>query len=1176
MSVHYFSPHSSSLLIRVNSVSASILRFSTRLDLEVTLTLTWLEVVLQTISALSIGRSCGKAWIEHLPIMIAADPPTVDAGVTPNPITPPSGAGSIHPAAAPSLSTVTSVASPLGQPAFQYTPVNNAPHGSSLPQTIHLQRQIHAAANNRPEVRALSERPPIHGLAAVAGLPMIRPANHPNPRVSNAPSRGRTAAGPTPATKTFHIFILSSVSTADEAPARQHCLARSVPYSSGLEFKWHESEVPHLQTLLHRMGMAHTLELPATGPVYQQLWSHFTSIAYPDQPVPSHFDFEELPFHVLVKKRAVQHVSSYLPQFLGQEEFTVDRLMQSDFRRLRNHVTHGMPALLVWIAATFPLSYQVQHPEKAHACWARRMDSLAEAAFRRSTPRIALHVECLPQCPGQSPSPSTSNPAAALNPPSTENVSAAAPAARNVQQATQPVLVSAPAPVPLPQVPEQSPPPTAPAGGSDPLRTPRASRTTATATTGPAITPQHSRGTILGNSDITSSSDESLPSLAEVFAARSAPTGTAQSSNLGLSSVPIIRTPRPRSASTEGLSQRTPQRARRSVTTPHVGGDPIPFQLATTASDPPALIHSDTAINQIANPSSGHAANLPSQVQSLAAFVQPRPVQPASRAPTLPPSSEKPSLIHVGLQCGDVGQDIDTDRHYIRPGAQHPSPDELSLPPLDVPSWSEIDRFTHRYRYLWHRRDQRSLEIAAPNDVSAARILWWWIAYVYLELPQDDDIFEARFSIDFPSGSRCQCNRAPLEGLLSPSCSIDSGPGTGAGVTRVVIAKAIEMLTSDASVFAKHGDFTGIQWSLSSDEGLTTKNIRHAKLFATSFLTVTSVMLDKIVPTNLSPFLLSAAYTGLDQCILHPTMLQRLDADSFATLKPWFNNIADAGEAFLADKKGSPLGQLLAGLDIDGTAIATPLSVAGAKVIERSLYYALLLGNSRPIGHEDFLAFRQGLAWYFGPNHRTSTAGRLPFEGLDFVGLLTRLYDRRVRSPEEVIKLIDFRISVPIDFEGDQQSTVRSEEIKAEKDFQQQFKRYLRGVGDPDMLNIRHMLGEERFQAGVGQKALRASLFLKLVTGSVLPPAPASDTSAGKPIRIIFLHNHNRRVNVKDIDHMHPLEVHACFRTVDVTIDRRVRNLLAERHIPGCSASDGDGKSRWKYSARFNIAIGLA
>ncbi|KAJ6449656.1 hypothetical protein C8R45DRAFT_1224338 [Mycena sanguinolenta] len=306
-------------------------------------------------------------------------------------------------------------------------------------------------------------------------------------------------------------------------------------------------------------------------------------------------------------------------------------------------------------------------------------------------------------------------------------------------------------------------------------------------------------------------------------------------------------------------------------------------------------------------------------------------------------------------------------------------------------------------------------------------------------------------------------------------------------------------------------------------------------------------------PIPICPFIIYLATQTSHTCLDNLTLafIATLDPATAKILQPWFD--IDPQSTFDVsgnpDRPGPdenhPALLLATALDISQiTLFKQARSTELHQALHRRLLATYFTGTAMPWAHEEFRAFGKGLNLELNPHIHLSDLWSTP---LKVRRLLVALYERRVKTPDDIVKRLYF-------------STV--DEPSAREDllfklFQWRLHRWLLGRGYPKELRSQRVFGTDgtvRKEDGIisdsdyrvhkTSPVIRGTLFLCSMSESPLLPVPPND-----PLII--------RLSFAKLDHERdygPAKVlwHTCTSAVDIFFNSWLENLLLEP----CSLDD--------------------
>ncbi|KLO14057.1 hypothetical protein SCHPADRAFT_939839 [Schizopora paradoxa] len=371
------------------------------------------------------------------------------------------------------------------------------------------------------------------------------------------------------------------------------------------------------------------------------------------------------------------------------------------------------------------------------------------------------------------------------------------------------------------------------------------------------------------------------------------------------------------------------------------------------------------------------------------------------------------------------------------------------------------------------------------------------------------------------------------------------GEGCGVGVRTSLIREAVKSYVADKQ--GRWCEQVGEYYTLCFHGGdqLPAERIMEFKVFGC--ICALHMVLLRCGPDPMSPFLFYLVVDGRIAFSLDMKFIAVLDADSVRILKPlqdW-----DGKGASVQDGR-SDLYDLLTAADISVKTISAVVPENERHGINVSVMSRMFLGASNLERMEEFLAFRTGFNVQLNENTLLLDTFK---EGESVKGMMATFYGRRIETPEQVIKLLQFPESTkmeldidedPIDLDALGLCPEASGLPAAYYEFlvKEHTGIYLRGSGHPDHTFVRNSISKEEIEAGVADPLLRSRLFLKVLTGSeLLPPA-------GHEIQFDFIHlSAEDEICPNRSDGYRPsFHFHVCSSSAEVTICKGFRKILEQ------------------------------
>ncbi|KAJ6554685.1 hypothetical protein B0H19DRAFT_1154327 [Mycena capillaripes] len=289
-----------------------------------------------------------------------------------------------------------------------------------------------------------------------------------------------------------------------------------------------------------------------------------------------------------------------------------------------------------------------------------------------------------------------------------------------------------------------------------------------------------------------------------------------------------------------------------------------------------------------------------------------------------------------------------------------------------------------------------------------------------------------------------------------------------------------------------------------------------------TFLAVHCFLL-KQGPLPISLWLLLALVNGRKAMIIPKHILMNLDPGAYDILAPWYDFHSDTPVP-LPREATHPLRQFILERmpqEIQPNLIRNDRTVDEHEAWVISAFASVLLGHHSPWTHPEFIALRDGFNIGIKSTRFADTIRRrraLPF----FVAL----YNLRIKTVADIAPHLHFQILT---------RAANKTTPFFMKLFQLRLEHYLDGLGHPAALRG-VQVSEEEYEGKRNDPLLRANLVL--VSGSDSDLLPIEDNW-----RILF------RFQAKDITDSilgKPLGFHTCFHSVDVLLDRNLREMLLE------------------------------
>ncbi|KAF7371560.1 hypothetical protein MVEN_00011100 [Mycena venus] len=276
-------------------------------------------------------------------------------------------------------------------------------------------------------------------------------------------------------------------------------------------------------------------------------------------------------------------------------------------------------------------------------------------------------------------------------------------------------------------------------------------------------------------------------------------------------------------------------------------------------------------------------------------------------------------------------------------------------------------------------------------------------------------------------------------------------------------------------------------------------------------------------PLPISIWLLLALVNGRKAMIIPKHILMNLDPGAYDILAPWYDFHSDTPVP-LPREATHPLRQFILERmpqEIQPNLIRNERTEEEHEAWVISAFASVLLGHHLPWAHPEFIALRDGFnicikSIRFAQSIRRQ--GALPF--------LVAIYNLRIKTVEDVAPHLHFEI------------LTRSSDKTTPfflKLFQLRVEHYLNGLGQPAALRG-VQVSEEEYEEKRSDPLLRANLVL--VSGSDSNLLPIEDNW-----KISFRFQEK---DIRDSTLGKPLGFHTCFHSVDVFLDRNLRETLLE------------------------------
>ncbi|TFK82464.1 hypothetical protein K466DRAFT_603651 [Polyporus arcularius HHB13444] len=273
------------------------------------------------------------------------------------------------------------------------------------------------------------------------------------------------------------------------------------------------------------------------------------------------------------------------------------------------------------------------------------------------------------------------------------------------------------------------------------------------------------------------------------------------------------------------------------------------------------------------------------------------------------------------------------------------------------------------------------------------------------------------------------------------------------------------------------------------------------------------------------------------------TFIRLIDPELYEHLVPWAEY--EWGTPLPSDPC-HPLITLIFSAGVDVKVFSDPPRHAELEWMERHLVaQALFDGTELASDASGLAAFRRGMHMAIASGHTLDET--FLFNCRDYLAVMCSV---RLDDVSLLIRHIEFKSA--LDLRAAEQQSAHSEimpnvtwDVIFEDAFKERLTAYLKGRGHPDHPDVREVVGQEVFLRDQGDPLLRARLFLQMMSGSDLVP-PEGDWK----LKIFFRHVGRREPlpEGEALDHIHPINVHACFYDCTVTIDEGVRILLREEN----------------------------
>ncbi|KAK6984801.1 hypothetical protein R3P38DRAFT_2575246, partial [Favolaschia claudopus] len=371
----------------------------------------------------------------------------------------------------------------------------------------------------------------------------------------------------------------------------------------------------------------------------------------------------------------------------------------------------------------------------------------------------------------------------------------------------------------------------------------------------------------------------------------------------------------------------------------------------------------------------------------------------------------------------------------------------------------------------------------------------------------------------------------------------DSHQTHGAGPERAAMREACTVLTSSHHFWQQAAGSRMYHPVLTPLDEAIPERINTFRAHG-AFLALHIFLLQQ-APLPISIWLILALINGRDGMEIPANFLLHLDPDAYDLMYMWYDFHRDTPVPQAMDANHPLRKWILKHMPgMQPNLIRNGRSPAEHKAWIVSAFAVILLGHPSPWNHPEFLALQDGFNITIGRMRLAQTIrnlGALPF--------LVALYDRRVKTISDVGDHLRF----------DTVTRARADFTMPYfvKLFELRLHHYLEGHGHPPQLRDVEVT-EDDFIADCDDPILRANLVLR--SGSDSDLLPINDQW-----KISFKFQGR---NVGDSNVGTPLGFHTCFLSIDVILDRHLKEILLER--PSTDVRCASKFDAWVHSQFLN------
>ncbi|KAJ7103962.1 hypothetical protein B0H15DRAFT_942003 [Mycena belliarum] len=447
----------------------------------------------------------------------------------------------------------------------------------------------------------------------------------------------------------------------------------------------------------------------------------------------------------------------------------------------------------------------------------------------------------------------------------------------------------------------------------------------------------------------------------------------------------------------------------------------------------------------------------------------------------------------------------------------------LALTPAEILAWR-----TDICVAMGSENDILPLDVSGPNVQAITDCLLDLIRAIYCPKPAailDDwtPVDKAVF-LEIPVPITGFFHTGRRYNVYGSAEELEFGGANGLGVERAVLLCGLNSRFTDNNRWARTGGLYH-RPIFYPDSDLSELERQEAFTVDGAWAAIFLVSLG-IGPDPISPFLLIAATQTTREWVgeLSLSYIHEIDPSAAAMLAPWWAITHDQVFLFPRDSSHPGLALAIQYLPVPATEFVNPRSKKRHQALHLRLLCNFFFGFQDPWAHPEFLAFVKGFDLRLKGNHTLLSHCKT----LQFVqSLLGTVYNRRIKSVEEVVQRLLFRTLDPPDALQDLQYNL----------LQLRFLRWIRAVGLPRRL-VGKFISKEEYRAQRRNPLARAQSFLRSMSGmTMIPPDPHY-------LLTIFLHRD--RSDMQRAFAATPLHFHDCSDEVQVPVNAWTDNILLE------------------------------